>query len=583
MKKLGLTAVPTKQAALYLRVSTGAQAMDGISLDAQERLNRTYAAEHGYHVDERHVYREAHSGGDLQERSRLMLLLAAARRSEFQTVIVDCLDRWVRDSAFDGWLETELRFAAVRVEFATETYAKDFSGGVQRLLKSQFAQEERRKISQRCRKAYEERLEQGRMPAIGPPPYGYRADKVWVDTKRGPVYKATGTLLVDTIEAEVVRRIFAWVTEGWSLRGIARQLNEAEVPPPSASTEKRYARSCQHWGVSTLSGIIKDPVYRGERRVRRQRSLAVDPEERLNRAQCGLSAASQKILRPEEEWVLLPCAALVSEPEWHEAQTTLKSRAGIFRTRNCETTARREAHPALLRGIIYCAQPGCGRRLHPGWQETGRLVYRCCSRNQPGAACGAAGVNGALVEQQLKERLQQFFRDPAEIQKELARRALPDGKDDLAAELERQYRLQMVATRKQERLISLFAGATEGEMPVALIQQQIIAAERERQGLDAVVAALKARHEQQQAAQEQGQQLVDYIQRVSRHLTQFTFEQWREVLTALRLRIFAAGEQWRAEVTLDPDAPTGDGVLSIHSSSSRQNTLFIYALRALKA
>src|SRR5689334_21342214 len=114
MKKAGLL---PKKAALYLRVSTRRQASDSISLDAQELPDSNYAPENGFTVDAAHVYREAHTGGELFERPALMALLDAARRGEFQVVVVDCMDRWVRDDAAGGWLDIELRRAGVELHF----------------------------------------------------------------------------------------------------------------------------------------------------------------------------------------------------------------------------------------------------------------------------------------------------------------------------------------------------------------------------------------------------------------------------------------------------------------------------------
>jgi DNA invertase Pin-like site-specific DNA recombinase len=67
MRSLAQTAV--KRAALYVRVSTGAQGEDGTSLETQESAGRRHAPERGYSLDERFVYREVHTGTELWERA----------------------------------------------------------------------------------------------------------------------------------------------------------------------------------------------------------------------------------------------------------------------------------------------------------------------------------------------------------------------------------------------------------------------------------------------------------------------------------------------------------------------------------
>jgi hypothetical protein len=141
--------------------------------------------------------------------------------------------------------------------------------------------------------------------------------------------------------------------------------------------------------------------------------------------------------------------------------------------------------------------------------------------------------------------------------------------------LERQYRLQMAATRKQERLLSLFVGAAEGELPVAMIKRQIAEAEREKEGLEAVIAAIKARQNQRQASQEQGQQLAHYCRLVARKLENASFDNWRLVLEALGAKVTAAarkkGEapvEWRIDAEIDPYAAGEEGLLFIARSTS---------------
>ena len=62
--------VGTQRAAIYYRVSSAGQE-EGYSLETQLAECRTYALEHGYTVDDAHVYREVHVGYELWERPQL--------------------------------------------------------------------------------------------------------------------------------------------------------------------------------------------------------------------------------------------------------------------------------------------------------------------------------------------------------------------------------------------------------------------------------------------------------------------------------------------------------------------------------
>src|SRR4051812_49023929 len=69
-KAMESSAMPGTAAAIYVRVSTEGQE-DGSSLTTQEQRCRAYAVEHGWSVDDAHVYRETYSGAELWERPRL--------------------------------------------------------------------------------------------------------------------------------------------------------------------------------------------------------------------------------------------------------------------------------------------------------------------------------------------------------------------------------------------------------------------------------------------------------------------------------------------------------------------------------
>src|SRR3712207_2987218 len=88
-----MTAAPI--AAIYCRVSSQGQE-ENASLPTQEEACRRFAAQRDYRVDEGHVYREVHSGGDLWERPQLTALREAVRRREVGAIICSALDRLSR-------------------------------------------------------------------------------------------------------------------------------------------------------------------------------------------------------------------------------------------------------------------------------------------------------------------------------------------------------------------------------------------------------------------------------------------------------------------------------------------------------
>src|SRR5215204_6263519 len=80
------------RAAIYCRVSTDKQERDGFGLDYQERQCRAFAERKGWRVVEQHVYREAHTGMDLDERPKLNAIRKAVTTRAFDVVVAYNMD-----------------------------------------------------------------------------------------------------------------------------------------------------------------------------------------------------------------------------------------------------------------------------------------------------------------------------------------------------------------------------------------------------------------------------------------------------------------------------------------------------------
>jgi len=82
-------------AAIYIRVSTEEQALQGISLSAQEEALQNYAKALGYEILK--IYRdEGKSAKDIKGRPEMLNLLADAEVKKFQAIFIYKLDRFSR-------------------------------------------------------------------------------------------------------------------------------------------------------------------------------------------------------------------------------------------------------------------------------------------------------------------------------------------------------------------------------------------------------------------------------------------------------------------------------------------------------
>ena len=116
--------------------------------------------------------------------------------------------------------------------------------------------------------------EQGRYLG-GRPPYGYRlADAGPHPNKAHAAWgRRAHRLDPDPATAPVVRWIFAQRLAGHSVARIARALNEAGVPCPSAADPGRNAhRTGVGWTLGTVTTILENPRYTGRQVWNRQRT-----------------------------------------------------------------------------------------------------------------------------------------------------------------------------------------------------------------------------------------------------------------------------------------------------------------------
>jgi len=110
-------------------------------------------------------------------------------------------------------------------------------------------------------KGLRDKVQMGKITGQGDKaPYGYRYEGK----------KDTKVLVINDDEARIVRQIFHWyVVEQLTLRGITARLSEQRIPTPRDNGRKitvakgENVRGFGQWNFSTVSKILRDPVYCG--------------------------------------------------------------------------------------------------------------------------------------------------------------------------------------------------------------------------------------------------------------------------------------------------------------------------------
>lgn len=263
-----------KHTALYLRVSTEAQADEGYSLAAQAEKLEAYCRMKGIAQFQRYV--DGGFSGSNLTRPAITELVEAIRSGNVGRVVVYKLDRLSRsqkDTLYlieDVFMPHGVDFVSINENIDTGSpYGRAMIG-----ILSAFAQLERENIFLRTRMGMVERVKQGYWPGGGKIPFGYD-------------YDADKGILVPNSDAETVREIYARYLEGQSTGRIARDLG------------LKYEHLVRQILLrESNTGVI---VYRGETYPGRHEPL-IDKttfarvQRRLQRTDKPRAAASNKLL-----------------------------------------------------------------------------------------------------------------------------------------------------------------------------------------------------------------------------------------------------------------------------------------------
>ena len=247
--------------------------------------------------------------------------------------------------------------------------------------------------------------EQGRYLG-GRPPYGYRlADAGPHPNKAHAAWgRRAHRLEPDPQTAPVVRWIFAKRLAGHSVARIARALNEAGVPCPSAADPDRNShRSGAGWTLGAVTTILENPRYTGRQVWNRQRTETelADPAN----VTLGHKWIVQRWNLPDG-WVIsrrLAHPTLVSEDDFVAAQAINAARSR--RTRRWSAgTCSPGCWPAECAGVGW-SRPGPAaerhtaagtattarwRRTRPGRRTPMSARTSCCRTCPPCTCCRPA-------------------------------------------------------------------------------------------------------------------------------------------------------------------------------------------------
>lgn len=226
-----------KRVALYIRVSTARQDLEGFSIPMQKERLIAYCKAKGWVVAGVFID-PGHSGSSL-DRPGIEALMAEVEAGKFDVVLVYKLDRLSRsqkDTLYlieDVFMDNEVDFVSMQESFDTTTiYGRAMVG-----ILSVFAQMERETITERTLLGRAGRAEVGLWHGGGTDPIGY--DYV------------NGELVINPVEAEQVREVYGLYADGHSVTEITRRM------------EGKKTKHGDWSHTSTVGNVLDNPLYAG--------------------------------------------------------------------------------------------------------------------------------------------------------------------------------------------------------------------------------------------------------------------------------------------------------------------------------
>jgi DNA invertase Pin-like site-specific DNA recombinase len=354
--------VAIQRAAIYTRKSTSAGLEQEFnSLDAQRDACEGYIRSQA-HAGWR-VVPEAYDDGGFTganiERPAFQRLLADAEAGRIDVVVVHRVDRLSRSlldfaAVMDRFNRHGVAFVSVTQNFSTASAM----GRLTLNMLMSFAEFEREMICERTRDKIAASRRRGKWTG-GRLPYGYA-----VRDKK---------LVVNRVEALVVKEAFYAYLATRSLLGVIRALNEKGCAPRTQTARRKG------WRTDHVLRMLRSPVY------------------------AGLLESGGELHEAEHE-------ALVPRETWERVQALLGARHD-----DSKPEARTRNPGYLLVGLLRCGS--CGAAMTPATARAhGKQYryYRCATRDKQGRnACPSRPLPAQALEGFVVDRIREATTGPA--------------------------------------------------------------------------------------------------------------------------------------------------------------------------
>ncbi len=494
--------------AIYCRVSTGLQATEGTSLEAQVEMCTDKA--HSLGLFNIEVYKEDGVSGEDIDRPEMNRLRQDVVNKEISHIICVHPDRLSRNMIDKLIVCGEFKRNDVELIFCDTEYQNTPEGNLFFNIQSAIAQYElsliRKRTSRGRLKAVEKK---NKIMPMRCAPFGYDL----VDSQ----------LVINEEEAKIVRKIYDWyANQQLTLREIGNRLVQLGVKP------KRQGKS---WHQSSINRILTSEIYVGIYRYNRRKVKKVKGKK----TKSGNPKRSVEF-RDESEWVVAEVPAIIDKGLFELAQKQRKKNL---------TNAGNVKYKYLLKGLIRCGH--CGRiwngTTYSGRRnkKTGKIAryrcYRCPNKNPKKYGegvyrCPTKTLRAELIEEYIWNLILQSVMDRCSIvsQLEKSTQNLNEQIQEAMETIKERIR-EKEREREKVKIMFLREVISEEEMieDLSVINKELKKLKTELEGLLARIGeSLKGRE-----AKERARQVLAHLEKMFQDQSEIPYDKKRGIIQSL--------------------------------------------------
>lgn len=352
---------------------------DSESIQNQKNMLIKHAFDQGWDIYD--IFSDDDYAGSDRERPDFKRLLKDAEGRKFQIVLCKTQSRFSREleiveKYIHGlFVEWGIRFVGLVDNADTEVKGNKKSRQINGLVNEWYLED----LSENVCSSLDTKRSEGQYIASFAL-YGYRKSE-----------QDKNKLVIDESAAQVIRRIYQNYNEGYGLYSIARMLNDAGVPNPTAyKREKGFkvmskSRSAMssHWSVNTVRSILGNRMYMGDM---------------IQGMQEKVSYKSKKLRRvPRQKWFIVKGThePIVEISAWEATQERLARR----------TKMRKDGTVHVFAGRTFCAQ--CGLALRTNISK-GLRYLRCPKGDVAKSMCDGCRIKSDSLESRVLEELNEL-------------------------------------------------------------------------------------------------------------------------------------------------------------------------------